>query len=890
MRISTQFKIILAVFSVLLIVITVSIVATSQQVNKTRVQENLANNIVQDASNLSYLSNDYVIYQGTQQLTQWQVSYASFSDNVGNLTVTTPEQQALVNDLQNNQQRIKTVFDSIVASTGNSNSSDLHSELQVSWSRVSILSTTLISDATQLAQLLRFQVDQQNTLNLALIIGAIAVFTVFIGIIYFQAFRRTLKSLSNLRSGAAVIGSGNLDFKFDENKKDEIGELSQAFNQMGANLKNVTASKTDLEQEIVGRKLAETSLRESEQRWSTTLASIGDAVIATDISGKIVFMNGVAEELTGWTLNEASFKPVKEVFNIVNEQTRFEVEDPVSKVLVEGMIVGLANHTLLIRKNKTEVAIDDSGAPIKDKEGKTTGVVLIFRDITERKKAEESQKENEERLQQALDAGEFGLWGLNVITGKAWRTLRHDQIFGYNELLPEWTYQMFLSHVSPEDRAMVDKKFGGALKNGTEWNFECRIKRANGEEHWIWAQGKPKFNEKHTVVQLVGLIKDITERKKAEAEIARVASFPTLNPNPVVEIDASGHISFSNPSALALFSDIEKVGLSHPFLSDWQKVIKIFEDESLSFFRREVKVGEQWYYQTLFHVPSTNLIRIYGIDITERKNAELDLKHKTEQLENTQVKLEENAIQLEEYSSQMEELAEQRAAKLKDAERLAAIGATAGMVGHDIRNPLQAITGDIYLAKSELESLLDGEEKKAILESLIETEKNVDYINKIVQDLQDFARPLKPTAEETDLKLVIENLLKKNGLPENVKVTVKVDPDARKVVADSTFINRIMYNLVTNAVQAMPKGGKLTIYTYKETNDVLITVKDTGVGIPEAVKSKLFTPMFTTKSKGQGFGLAVIKRMTESLGGTVTFESQEGKGTTFIIRLPSPKK
>jgi signal transduction histidine kinase len=132
-------------------------------------------------------------------------------------------------------------------------------------------------------------------------------------------------------------------------------------------------------------------------------------------------------------------------------------------------------------------------------------------------------------------------------------------------------------------------------------------------------------------------------------------------------------------------------------------------------------------------------------------------------------------------------------------------------------------------------------------------------------------------------------LIAKNGLPESVKVTVKVEANARKVEADSTFINRIMDNLVNNAVQAMPKGGKLTIRTYKEANDTVISVKDTGVGIPENVKDKLFTPMFTTKSKGQGFGLAVIKRMSESLGGTVTFESQEGKGTTFIIRLPNPK-
>ena len=84
----------------------------------------------------------------------------------------------------------------------------------------------------------------------------------------------------------------------------------------------------------------------------------------------------------------------------------------------------------------------------------------------------------------------------------------------------------------------------------------------------------------------------------------------------------------------------------------------------------------------------------------------------------------------------------------------------------------------------------------------------------------------------------------------------------------------------------MPKGGKLTIHAYKEADDAVIAVKDTGGGIPEAAKSKLFTPMFTTKAKGQGFGLPVIKRMTEALGGTVTFESEEGKGTTFIVRLP----
>jgi signal transduction histidine kinase len=229
--------------------------------------------------------------------------------------------------------------------------------------------------------------------------------------------------------------------------------------------------------------------------------------------------------------------------------------------------------------------------------------------------------------------------------------------------------------------------------------------------------------------------------------------------------------------------------------------------------------------------------------------------------------------------------------KLQDQERLAAIGATAGMVGHDIRNPLQAITGDLFLAKSELSELPENENKTNAIESLDEIQNNIDYINKIVADLQDYARPLNPRAQETNIKSLFHEILAKNGIPKNIKVTVKVEDKAERVMADPDYLKRIAANLTLNAVQAMPEGGKLTIRAYVDelTNDVLITVKDTGVGIPEDIKPKLFTPMMTTKSKGQGFGLAVVKRMSEGLGGTVTFESTEGKGTTFMVRLPPPR-
>jgi PAS domain S-box-containing protein len=166
--------------------------------------------------------------------------------------------------------------------------------------------------------------------------------------------------------------------------------------------RSLRASNEKLEQEIVERDRAQRALRESEQRWATTLSSIGDAVIATDDAGRITFMNAVAEELTGWTLDEASGARSTKIFNIIDEQTRREIESPVDRALREGMIVGLANHTLLVRKDGSEVPIDDSGAPITDAGGRTTGVVLVFRDIAERRRAEKALGIARDELEQRV--------------------------------------------------------------------------------------------------------------------------------------------------------------------------------------------------------------------------------------------------------------------------------------------------------------------------------------------------------------------------------------------------------------------------------------------------------------------------------------------------------
>ncbi|MGD6851122.1 MAG: two-component system sensor histidine kinase NtrB [Candidatus Bathyarchaeia archaeon] len=243
--------------------------------------------------------------------------------------------------------------------------------------------------------------------------------------------------------------------------------------------------------------------------------------------------------------------------------------------------------------------------------------------------------------------------------------------------------------------------------------------------------------------------------------------------------------------------------------------------------------------------------------------------------------------QLERYTKDLERIVDERTKQLRESERLAAIGQTAGMVGHDIRNPLQAITSDLYLIEQEIKvnpTCISPE----IAESIAAIEENIAYINKIVSDLQDYTRTLKPTMSQVSVKDIVNSALSGRKIPSNI--TIRKPENGLVIVTDPTFLRRIITNLVTNAIQAMPKGGKLDIEAIKEDKTACISLSDTGVGISEDAKANMFKPLFTTKAKGQGLGLAVVKRLVELLDGEITFESRVGAGTTFIVRLPLEKQ
>lgn len=502
----------------------------------------------------------------------------------------------------------------------------------------------------------------------------------------------------------------------------------------------------------------------------------------------------------------------------------------------------------------------------------------LFENITERKITEEALQRQAALIDLSPDAiiirsldGRINFWSKGA-----------EKLYGWTkeEAVGKTTHDLFKTKFGEPFEDIIHK-----LKVEKRWTGELIHQTKSGQEVTVQSWWLAEKTEKGTITSILESNVDLTERKQAEREITRLASFPTLNPDPVIEINFVGVLTYINPATNLLFPDLETLGLSHPFFNDWSNIIKIFEGHCSQSFGREIKISGHWYHQQLYLVPHTDLIRIYTTDVDELKKSE-------EAQARAQVKLEENAVLLEEYASQMEELAEQRAQQLQNSERMAAIGQTAGMVGHDIRNPLQAITGDMYLISEEIKDLPEGERKESIKESIQSINDNILYINKIVSDLQDYTRPIKPCFQNANLSELLEGALLTINIPKTIELSTEITEDAKPIMTDVAYLRRILTNIITNGLQAMQdqSEGKLTVKASRKKNNIIITVQDTGLGIPEEVRTKLFTPLFTTKAKGQGLGLAVVKRLVEGLGGTIQFESEANKGTKFTIVLPEPKE
>ena len=503
-------------------------------------------------------------------------------------------------------------------------------------------------------------------------------------------------------------------------------------------------------------------------------------------------------------------------------------------------------------------------AKVTLKLGKPDTVLIFAQDITERKKAEQSLRQSEQLYRTLFDNTEDGFALIEPLFSSS------GKVCDLRLLAVNKVYEKISGDIAKDLVGRLASDYAPKLNN--------EIIETAGE---VVNSGEPKhievfesYTQKwydcfyfvYDMNQAGVLFRDITERKNAEEALkesqTKYQALIETTSDFIWEMDVNGRYTYCSPQMEKLWglNPLEMIGKS-PF-------DQMPEDARAEIYQTFV---------TMARDPKPLLLEVPAFD--GQKNLIF--------LEVRGVPFFDKDGNLRGYRGISRDVTERWKAEkqLQDQERLAAIGATAGMIGHDIRNPLQAIIGELFLAKVTMDQAPESEGKKEALESIEFVQSQIDYINKIVSDLQDYSRPLKPEFASAELTQEIKRTIDTITIPQGIKLSF-MGTDIMYFRTDVTYIRRILTNLISNAIQAMPEGGNLTVLTNKTSNKISIVIQDTGVGIPEEIKLKLFTPLVTTKSKGQGLGLAVVKRLVDALNGSIAVDSRVGEGTKFVVALP----
>ena len=306
---------------------------------------------------------------------------------------------------------------------------------------------------------------------------------------------------------------------------------------------------------------SEEAARRSEESLATTLKSIGDAVITTDTRGLVVFLNAVAEKLTGWTDEEARGRDISEVFRIVNERTRATVESPVAKVLREGGAVGLGNHTVLLAKDGRETPIDDSGAPIRDEGGRVVGVVLVFHDITERRKSEAALRRRERELTDFVENATVGLHGVGADGTILWANRAELEMLGYDA-------EEYIGHNIAEfhaDRSVIEDILNRLTQKEALHEYDARLRAKDGTVRHVQINSNVMWGDEGEFIHTRCFTRDITEQRQAEEVRLQLAAIVESSDDAILSKTLDGPHEL-NASAQRLYGysteEIEKFRLA----------------------------------------------------------------------------------------------------------------------------------------------------------------------------------------------------------------------------------------------------------------------------------------------------------------------------------------
>jgi len=426
--------------------------------------------------------------------------------------------------------------------------------------------------------------------------------------------------------------------------------------------------------------------------------------------------------------------------------------------------------------------------------------------------------------------------------------------------------------------------------------IENRNIRHDGNIRWMRWKDRALFDEKGKIISYQSFGEDITEQKLAQKAIQqekdKAQKYLDVAEVMIVALDGDGEITLVNQKGASILGyQIDDLTGKNWFdtclpAADRVQAKKVFDgfmDGGVGFgqqFEQIIltKSGEEriidWHSTPLWEWDDEDKHRVgslsSGEDITERKHTEREL---------------------EKYSNRLEEMVEKRTKALEEAqeelitkEKLAMLGQLAGGMGHELRNPLGVINNAVYLLKTIL-----PRDNEKIDEYINVISSEVLKSSKIVSDLLTFAQVQATDVEQITPIDLVRQVLKSNPAPENVRVRTRISGSLPEISIDVQQIEQVLGNLVTNAYQAIAEDGKVIISANQKNGLIYFLVKDTGTGISAENLSQIFKPLFTTKARGIGLGLAISKRMAEANRGTIEVESKEGQGSTFTLILPIDK-
>ena len=500
--------------------------------------------------------------------------------------------------------------------------------------------------------------------------------------------------------------------------------------------------------------------------------------------------------------------------------------------------------------------------------------IQTLRTRAEHQQAEAAIRRSEARLNFALQTIQTGAWELDLLDHSAHRTFIHDQIFGYATPVPEWTYEKFLDHVLPEDRAEVDRLFREATAAPADWHFECRIRRADGAVRWLWAAGSHERNAEGRPVRMCGVVQDITERKLAAEKIREQAKMLNLAHDAINIRDLDNRITYWNHGAERIYgwSSAEAVGQVA------EELLK-FDRFKIAEARRQLLDKGYWIGEFAAHAKDGHELLVESTWTLVR-----DAAGRLRCILATSMDIT-DARKLE-----------QQAAR---SQRIESLGTLASGIAHDLNNILTPIMVSIGLLKEQTHDPM-------LLRLLGSLDASTQRGARLVKQILTFGRGVKGERVPLDLREVAREIrqLVQETFPKSVQLEIEAPDNLWPVSGDHTQLHQVLLNLAINARDAMPGGGRLTIAfqnhaiepVYAGLNPdartgphVLVQVTDTGTGIAPEIIGRIFDPFFTTKPPGHGtgLGLATTFGIIKSHGGFINVYSEPGKGSTFKFYLPA---